>query len=280
MVVLPTGRFTLGSPPEERWRTPHEGPETDIRILAPFAISVREVTVAEYAQFIADSGYRPQRGCTVWEFEAIWRPNADWQSPGFPQDSTHPVTCVSWRDAWAYTAWLSARTNKLYRLPSEAEWSYAVRAGVDLPQAWGADPADQCRHANGADRVTPWPRLAPCTDGYVQTSPVGRFAANAFGLHDTLGNVDEWTLDCWSPSHVGASTDSRARNDGDCTRRVYRGGNWRSGPDTLRFAARSKAKSDTRMNLLGFRVVRQFWLEQEEATTTTETASRWTRTTD
>ncbi|MEY4680681.1 MAG: hypothetical protein RLZZ276_2330, partial [Pseudomonadota bacterium] len=155
-----------------------------------------------------------------------------------------PVMNVNWDDAQQYVAWLSRKTGKAYRLLSEAEWEYAAQAGIG-------------REA----KVTPGAGEANCDgcgsrwDGK-QTAPVGSFAANAFGLHDMLGNVWEWTADCWNDSHAGAPADGSARQGGDCSRRVLRGGSWNYGPELTRSADRGWGTSGLRSGYVGFRVAR------------------------
>ena len=148
---------------------------------------------------------------------------------------------VNWDDAQAYVAWLSRKTGKPYRLLSEAEWEYAAQAGSGR-EARGAN------QANCGGCGSRW-------DGR-QTAPVGSFAANAFGLHDMLGNVWEWTADCWNESHAGAVADGSTRLSGDCSRRVLRGGSWDSNPVLSRSASRISYPSDFRGAVNGFRVAR------------------------
>jgi len=169
---------------------------------------------------------------------------------------------VSWNDAQAYADWLSKTTGKTYRLPSEAEYEYAARAGSTARFAFTDDPADLCRYANGADqsaKTAGLPEDAPymaCSDGYPFTAPVGSFAANAFGLHDLIGNVWEWTADCFADDYTGAGSDSAVRTEANCKAHTVRGGDWFSSPMSLRPAVRAKANPDARHDDIGFRVVR------------------------
>ncbi len=148
---------------------------------------------------------------------------------------------VNWDDAQAYVAWLSRKTGKPYRLLSEAEWEYAAQAGSGR----------EARGANQANCVGCGSRW-----GGRQAAPAGSFAANAFGLHDMLGNVWEWTADCWNASPDAASADGSARLGGDCSRRVLRGGSWSSGPEDTRSAFRGRFPSDLRVGDDGVRVAR------------------------
>ncbi len=140
------------------------------------------------------------------ELEVRVRENASWRAPGFEQADRHPAVCVSWRDAQAYVAWLSAETGERYRLPSEAEWERAARAGTETQRYWGDGEADQCAYENGR---TGGPG-GRCEDGMTYTAPVGSYAANGFGLFDLLGNVREWVEDCWHDDYAGAPDDGGA----------------------------------------------------------------------
>ena len=264
MVVVPPGTFALGSPPDEKGRDGDEGPVREVALGESFAVGVHEVTRGQYASFVRESSYAGGDSCWVYE-EGEWKERADrgWRDPGYGQTGDHPAVCVSWKDALAYVEWLSQKTGAAYRLPSEAEWEYAARGGTTTPRHWDEGPENekQCRHANGADetakrRETGWTLAASCDDGYFATSPVGRFEANAFGLRDALGNAWEWTGDCWNESHRSARGDGRARERGDCSRRVRRGGSWSSFPSFLRSAERYWYASDGRVNDIGFRVAR------------------------
>ena len=261
MVVLPAGSYRMGSPSHEQWRVGDEGPVHEITIAAPFAIGRHEVTVAEFGRFVDETGY--SAGSSCWTLEnGDWEPHAGLGNPGFGQDGRHPVACVSWDDAQAYAAWLSRETGEKYRLPSESEWEYAARAGTATARYWGEGESGQCRHANGADaslkeRYSDWRWVvASCRDGHVHTVPVGSFAANGWGLHDMLGNVSEWTEDCWNGSYAGAPSDGSAWEYGDCARRVLRGGSWHEGPRYLRSADRSWNDAGVRNGRVGFRVAR------------------------
>ena len=170
------------------------------------------------------------------------------------------MLCVSWNDARAYAQWLSRKTGKRYRLPTEAEWEYAARAGTTTSRYWGDDPAQACRYANVADqsRLQTWGfgQKHDCTDGHYFTAPAGGHAPNRFGLYDMIGNVWEWTEDCWNASYAGAPVDGSAWLAGDCAQRVERGGSWSTVPRFARSGARHKNSADYRDNLTGFRVGR------------------------
>ena len=167
---------------------------------------------------------------------------------------------VSWNDAQEYVRWLSRETGKSYRLPSEAEWEYAARGGTSTSRYWGDSSSSQCGHANGADAATKrvyldW-TVAACDDGAVRTALVGSYSANGFGLFDVLGNVWEWTEDCWNGSYRGAPADGAPWYGSDCSRRVMRGGSWTVTPRHLRSAARLRLTTGVRATYAGFRVAR------------------------
>ena len=261
MVVLPAGSYRMGSPSYEQGRDEDEGPVHEVTISASFAIGRHEVTVAEFGRFVDATGYSAGSSCRTYE-GGEWESRAGrgWRNPGFGQSGRHPVACVNWNDAQAYAAWLSRETGEKYRLPSESEWEYAARAGTATARYWGEGESGQCRHANGADasakeRYSGW-TVASCRDGHVHTAPAGSFAANGWGLHDMLGNVWEWTEDCWNGSYSGAPSDGSAWEYGDCARRVLRGGSWDSRPSVLRAADRYRYTTGGRDVFVGFRVAR------------------------
>ena len=265
MVIVPLGSYLMGSPTYEQGRTEDEGPIHEVTISAPFAIGRHEVTVAEFSRFVDETGYSAESQCVIYS-DGNFEPHAGvgWRTPGFAQSNSHPVVCVSWNDAQTYAAWLSRWTGKEYRLPSEAEWEYAARAGTVTARHWGASHEGQCLYANGVDAtmVSLYPdsvavqNAVSCSDGHVYTAPVGSFAPNAGGIHDMLGNVWEWTDDCWNRSYTGRPSSSSAWESGQCGARVLRGGSWNSGPSDLRSAARLWITTHTRIYFNGFRVAR------------------------
>jgi len=268
MIAVPAGSFTMGSSGTETVeqgadarRVSNERPAHEVTIVRSFRLGAREVTRGEFARFVAETG-RPVHGCANWENDGwVQHPELSWRDPGFAQDDDHPVVCVSWQDAQAYIAWLNARTGRSFRLPSEAEWEYAARAGHRGQHHWSQDE-EACTHANAADRAAAeadgLPRRAgiifDCDDGYAHTAPVGRFRANGFGLHDMLGNAWEWVDDCYAGSYDGAPVDGTARIDGDCASRVLRGGSWKYPARTSRFAIRGPGLVGARNNNAGFRL--------------------------
>jgi formylglycine-generating enzyme required for sulfatase activity len=262
LVVIPGGEFLMGSDRRDDESFDSERPRHRVTV-GGFALGVHEVTRDEYAAFVAATGRGPGDRCRAvnddgrWE----WRDEATWRSPGYSQAGDHPVVCVNWEDAQAYVDWLGEETGAEYRLPSESEWEYAARAGTTTRRHWGDDPDAGCAYANGADRTAKrrfddW-TVADCTDGVVWTSPVGAYRANAFGLHDTLGNVWEWVEDCWHENYARAPRDgSTWTTGGDCGRRVVRGGSWDYLPRVLRSASRNRIVAGYRNDDVGFRVAR------------------------
>jgi formylglycine-generating enzyme required for sulfatase activity len=270
MVAIRPAHFQMGSPDSEAGRYDDEGSQHQVTIPRPFALSRCEISVGQFKQFINDTGYQTTaetigRGCYGWNADkSDWEQQADrnWKNPGFAQTDVHPVVCVSWQDAQRYVQWLSQRSGALYRLPTEAEWEYAARAGSQTARYFG--DASQCDFANGLGQEAKsiaaknWV-LANCSDNYVYTAPVGSFKANAFGLYDMLGNAYEWALDCWYDNYTGAPADGSAwleANAGDCSRRVLRGGSWFNFPQYLRSAFRVGNGTDGADGDTGFRVAR------------------------
>ena len=269
MLVVPAGSYAMGAAPGEEARE-NLGDDFRNRSEPRHAVKVRtfsagkfEVTRGQYGVFSEATG-RKDRGCFIWtgtQFDLD--PDKSWRDTGYAQDNAHPVTCVSWEDASAYASWLSARTGRKYRLLTEAEWEYVARAGTTTARFWGDDPGRACEYANGADASarararhgSDW-HVADCDDGYAYTAPVGRYGANAFGFHDMLGNVEEWTQDCWNPNYVGAPVDGSAAAAGDCALRAARGGSWHDAPVGLRAAYRVGSPTTIRVYTRGFRVAR------------------------
>jgi formylglycine-generating enzyme required for sulfatase activity len=264
MVVVPSGTFWMGSAASETGRAGDEGPRHQTKIVEPFAISRYEVTVAQFRRFVESSGYRTDAeadgGCFY--FAGGWEiaPGKDWRAPpGFGQEADHPVVCVSFNDAVAYARWLAQQTGAGYRLPTEAEWEYAARAGSQTSRPWGDDPDEACAVANVADRTLKqqhpgdWPEHG-CSDGYAYTAPVGSFGANAFGLHDVIGNVWEWTCSGYSDHYAGVEEQCAAGVQS--IPRVFRGGSWYNFPAFARTAVRSAFAPGFRAAILGFRVVK------------------------
>jgi formylglycine-generating enzyme required for sulfatase activity len=253
MVVVPPGKFEMGSPAGEK--DSDEVPRHTVTIAKPFAVAVHEVTRAEFARFVEATGHGGGEDCQVHAETSGWKkvPGADWRNPGFEQTGEHPVVCVSWQDARAYVEWLARETQKPYRLLTESEWEYVARAdersGRDRPLTHDEANygADECcgPKADGKDRWT-------------HTSPVGSFGPNAFAIHDLRGNAWEWLEDCYHSSYEGAPTDGSARTR-DCSnpdRRAVRGGSWGDDVSLLRTTYRLRGPLEGRYFTLGFRIAR------------------------
>ena len=276
MLPLPSGTFTMGAEAaeEEREGVPQHLrgrslPLQRVTIAPGLAMSEHPVTRGQYAAFANDTGREPGNSCWTFvnsgaSYEYMEREGLNWRSPGFPQGDDHPVVCVSWDDATAYAAWLSQRTGKPYRLPSEAEWEFAARAGTTTSRFWGDAPSPACQFANVADltlatalNLDRRPQFTfRCSDRFVFTAPVGTFRPNAFGLHDMLGNVWQWTQDCLNPNLTGQRPDGAARETGDCTTRAMRGGSWSHLPWYVRSGNRARGTATDRFAFAGIRVVR------------------------
>lgn len=261
MTVIPAGKFQMGAAAREVGSGDSERPRHVVRIPRPLAVGRFEITRKQYEAFVKASGHNAKGSCYAWVgSEWVSMPNRDWSYPDFRQEDDHPAVCVNWRDAHAYVSWLSMKTGMPYRLLSESEWEYAARAGTRTSRFWGDDPELACDYANVYDassqefRNFDWEPHA-CKDGYLETSPVGSFKPNDFGLYDMLGNVWEWVEDCQWVNYIGAPKDGSAKVSDDCARRVYRGGGW-SGPASVRAAVRNGNPPSYRSQLLGFRVAR------------------------
>jgi formylglycine-generating enzyme required for sulfatase activity/serine/threonine protein kinase len=239
MMVVPAGSFWQGSDETNPLALKKETPKRMVTITQPFAISVFEITMAQW-DLCVDEG-----GCSARPVDNGW---------GRGQ---RPVIMVSWNDTQEFTAWLSSKTGQSYRLPSESQWEYAARAGEESD--WlGGRPVSLCQYANiaGSESGFRW-QHEECADGAaIQTLPVGSLQANAFGLHDVIGNVAEWTMDCMNLSYLDAPADGSAWGRGICSSRMTRGGSWFTGTRDVRLPARFNLKNGDRNDFTGFRVVR------------------------
>jgi formylglycine-generating enzyme required for sulfatase activity len=247
-----------------------EQPRHRVRITKIDALARHEVTVGQFGRFVADTGYKTEAerdgkgayGFNVEKGTYEQDPKYTWRNPGFPQSDDHPVTCVSWNDANEFCRWLSGKDGRTYRLPTEAEWEYACRAGSESRYSFGDDPEGLARVGNAAD-ASAKARFASMTwaikadDGFVFTAPVGRYAANAWGLFDMHGNVWEWCLDGYDAAYYKSSPEVDPGGAGaGAAHRVIRGGSWRSLGRYCRSATRYRSSPDYRNDLLGFRVAR------------------------
>ena len=273
MVVIPTGSFSMGAPDGEEGHAGAETPQHQVTIGKGFALSRAEITIGQFREFVRASGYQPDSvklgGASVYdERSGALRddPDATWQSDyaGRPaSDERLPVVNISWNDAKAYVDWLGQRTGKHYRLPSEAEFEYALRGGTTTKYWWGnGAPTRKVENLTGAgDRSQSGRRWSNAfekyRDGYWGPAPVMSFEANPYGLFDIDGNVSEWVMDCWHDSYVRAPADGSAWINPGCSSRVVRGGSWGSSPDQVRSAYRQGADGGLRSGRVGFRVLRE-----------------------
>jgi formylglycine-generating enzyme required for sulfatase activity len=261
MVVLPAGGFTMGSSASEKsWAASHgaklewvsdESPQHRVS-LRSFALGKYDVTRGEFATFVRETRYAAGDGCG--HDGAKWNKQAgvSWRNPSFSQTERDPVVCVSWKDAQAYVSWLndharragSAAGDGSYRLPSESEWEYAARAGTTTRFWWGDGDGSAASHAWFKDN----------SGG--QTHPVGSKPANSFGLYDMVGDIWQWTEDCYADTYANAPTDGSAGEAGNACLRVDRGSSWFYEPWLLRSATRERNPSDYRDIMMGFRVAR------------------------
>jgi len=260
MIQIPAGEFLMGSPEDEPGRDSDEGPQHEVQVPA-FAIARTETTVGQFRAFVEDTGYETDaesgNGCFAWNANHNkWEQlkERDWRNPGFTQTEAHPVICVSWNDTVAYAGWLSKQTGERYRLPTEAEWEYAARAGTTTP-FWTGDciHTDQANYGGNVDYNGCGANTGVSRG---QTVAAGSLQANAWGLHDTAGNVWEWVQDCWHDSYRGAPADGSAWEEPGCARRVVRGGGWFSRPQLVRSANRYGYAPDAAYDILGFRLAR------------------------
>lgn len=256
-----------------------EKPRHRVRITRAFLMGRHEVTVGQFRRFLEASGHVPESvadGTGGYGYDSTRAtdpahrgdafagrsPGYRWNDPGFAQGDDHPVTNVTWNDAQAMASWLSRREGRRYRLPTEAEWEYACRAGTTTRFHSGDDPRSLAGVANVFDEAAAphWPRwrqqAQPYNDGFAFTSPVGRFAPNAWGLHDMHGNVWEWTSDIHD-DHTYAAPEPRVDPTGpsDGHLRVRRGGSWHTWAFYARCSFRNWNTASTRYPLVGFRLV-------------------------
>jgi formylglycine-generating enzyme required for sulfatase activity len=259
MVGIPAGNFMMGSSPNEKGRFDSEGPQHRVTVKA-FALGKYAVTSDEFLAFLKDTGYQPAACNPILDMR--WRVLGKGRAtPPYDSDLPRwPAICLGWADAERYVGWLneklraarpeSAREHGPYRLPSEAEWEYAARAGTSTSRWWGDDIGKNNANCNGCG--SPWDNRLLAT--------VDSFAANPFGLYGMLGNAWEWTEDCWHPSYLGAPGDGSARSEPDCEKHAIRGGSWDNLPVFIRSAARSGAGPEDDQSdysaLSGFRIAR------------------------
>ena len=229
MIVVPRGRFSMGSP--EGQGNDFEQPTHEVTIAKPFAVAKFELAFDDWDACAAHGDCAPHVSDSGWG------------------RGRRPAINVNWNDARIYVKWLSRITGKPYRLLSEAEYEYAARAGTETKYPWGDEIKLEGKAMANCDGCgSQW-------DGK-KTAPVGSFGPNRFDLYDMVGNVWEWTEDCWNDNYEGAPANGSAWTSGDCIRRVVRGGPWNDDPRYVRSASRRNVSVGDRFNLLGFRVAR------------------------
>ncbi|WP_462178325.1 SUMF1/EgtB/PvdO family nonheme iron enzyme [Pseudoalteromonas gelatinilytica] len=233
IVVIPAGKFKMGDINGNGLA--NERPVVEKTIASSFAMQIKEVSVGEYEQFVANTGYKTEaekdRGCAYYlNGEPVWEATLNWRNPGFDQESDFPAVCLTYNDAKAYADWLSGQTGQLFRLPNEVEWEYAARAGKETEYPWGNEIGKNL--ANCGWCGSEWSNKS--------AAPTGSFSPNAFGLYDTVGNVWEWTNKKSGQSDV-----------------AVRGGAWNFAPSLARVSTRLILAPDFRANYIGFRLVRE-----------------------
>jgi len=272
MIVVPHGGFQMGAGDTEPGASDAERPSHYVRFERGFAMAITEVSVSDFARYVKATNARPRatrRGHSVVYDERsgnfIRRSGVDWRSDydGGRAMGNSPVMHVSVRDAENYATWLSEQTGRSYRLPSEAEFEYAMRGGNSGRYPWGDAglPPEGNGNYTGSRDVSPSGRhwqnaFVGYGDGWWGPAPVATFQANAFGLHDLSGNLSEWVADCWHASYRRAPSDGAAWFNPGCRSRVIRGGNWANAPEQTRAAWRQSQDSDTTSARIGFRLVR------------------------
>jgi formylglycine-generating enzyme required for sulfatase activity len=283
LTLIPPGEFLMGSgePAVDMvayfhrtygWnlkadRYKEEYPQRRVRITRPFYLGTYLVTRGQFRQFVDVTGYKTDaerdgtggRGFSGEKFQQ--QPEYSWRSTGFEQTDQHPVVNVSWNDAAAFCAWLSGKEGRAYRLPTEAEWEYACRAGTTTRYYSGDDPETLAEVGNVADatykaRFPAAQQTINASDRFVFTAPVGQFRPNAFGLYDMHGNAFEWCADWFGAGYYAASGRDDPTGPGSGVERVLRGGSWENGPDCERCAYRGRLLPVMRDLDAGFRVAR------------------------
>ena len=250
MVIIPAGQFKMGD--IQGKGSDWEKPVHEVSVES-FAIGRYQVTVAEFCQFVEATCYKTEseqgHGAYIWkENDWIKTKDANWHKPYFPQNDDQPVVCVSWNDAMVYIKWLNEQTGQHYRLPSEAEWEYAARAGTKTDYWWGNDLGKN--HCNCYNSDSQWSGK--------QTAPVNSFESNEFNLYNTIGNVWEWCADFWHENYKDAPADGSVwKQDGNSSLRVIRGSAWYSKLGNVRVSIRYRREHMNRFNCCGFRLARE-----------------------
>ena len=232
LVIIPKGVATVGVGADDRDRAPEEQPAAVVPIANPLAVGRLEINRQEFSWFVEETRFQSTTACDVGKRRGVF----NWQTPGFEQDERHPVVCLSQPEVRQYLSWLSRKSGRVYRLPTENEWEHAARAGTKTPFSMGP-----------VSRTTA--NVGGSLDG---TAVGGLFVANPWGLSDVVGNVWEMTSEC-ADGGAGAIL---SRDTGEC-RRLVKGGAWSSPIAAARHAARRFVKEGIATNDMGFRVVRE-----------------------
>lgn len=294
LVLVPSGEFMMGSDesPEalasaypqygrERFvALADEAPVHKVLITRPFYLARHEVTVGQFRWFVEASGYQPESeadGTGGYGYNPAYdpeksergdafegrNPKYSWRNPGFKQGDDHPVVNVTWNDAVAMSRWLSEKEGKTYRLPTEAEWEYAARAGTRTRYHSGNDPQSLLKVANifAAETTKSWPKWKDYAlagyDGFEFTAPVGSFAPNALGLYDMHGNAWEWCADWYGEDYYAQSLGRDPLGPASGRVRVRRGGSWHTWSFYARSSYRNWNSPETRYTLVGMRLLRE-----------------------
>ena len=272
MVAIPAGTAIVGAGADDKFRNADEAERT-FTIRERFLVSKYEITLDQYEAFVRATNRAVGGDCLTdrrkrgdWQYDAA----TTFRDPGFAQGRDHPVACVNWDEAQAYVAWLNTQTSGGYRLLSEVEWEYVARGGAtqNFAYPWGNDPARGCPFANAFDQAalqnykgidTSGYKVydpMPCSDGLLNTSPVGSLQPNAFGVHDIIGNVAEWVADCYSATRENLSESGAPPAEPTCAKRLVKGGSWGSLAHNVRIAERLPYAGTHRDDSIGIRVAK------------------------
>jgi formylglycine-generating enzyme required for sulfatase activity len=251
----------MGSPDNEQARQRVEGPQRRVVITRRFALGKHEVTVDQFETFVAETGLAVGTGCYAVDAKTsrgiAIAAQGSFRQPGYDVAKFHPVVCIGWHEAQAYAAWLGRRTGRPYRLPSEAEWEYAARAGTATSYSFGDDDGELCQYARFADLDSRFNWRGACRSGVAAHGPleVGKLKSNPWGLFDMHGNAWEWVADCWTADANERPTDGSAfTRPGGCEVGLVRGGGWAAAYHRTRSAIRMPMQAAKRFQHIGFRV--------------------------
>ncbi len=286
LTLVPSGEFMMGSKesaeetdaffnknyglPLEADVRKGEHPQHRVRITRPFYLGIYHVTLGQYRRFVTETAYKADSERGKIPAAVGWNQDTNkydinakysWRNTGFEQTDEHPVVNVSWNDSVAFCKWLTRKEGTLYRLPTEAVWEYACRAGSTTRYYNGDDPELLAKVGNVADatakaKIPYWKHTIKASDGFVFTAPVGSFKPNAFGLYDMLGNACQWCSDWYGEDYYGNSPVDDPKGPSTGQYRVIRGNSWSGDPKNTRSAARDRVLPDTQDFDSGFRVAR------------------------